>query len=362
MIPALSTAAPTPLVGLDHEELVIRRGRRSGVYTIVAVHSTTLGPALGGCRMWRYESPADAARDALRLSRAMTFKAAAAGLDLGGGKGVVGAPAGPAPRGKARTAMLLDFADTVEVLEGSYITAEDVGTSARDMAVIEQRTKHVTGRPPSHGGSGDPSPYTALGVQAAMRAACEERFGSPELRGRSVAVIGLGRVGSRVASLLAKAGAKLLVADIDASKRELARRTGARWTDPSTALLAEVDIVAPCALGGAIDEYNVGRLRCEIICGAANNQLVHEGLGEDLQAHGILYAPDFIANAGGLMNVGAEVEPGGHDPKRVRRRVLGIEETMREIFQAADSSGRPPLAEAYERARRRLSSAGREVV
>ena len=340
---------------------MVRRGRRSGVYSIVAVHSTTLGPALGGCRMWRYESTAEAARDALRLSRAMTFKAAAAGLDLGGGKGVISAPAGPAPTGRQRKEMLLDFGDTVEVLEGDYITAEDVGTSARDMAVIEERTKHVTGRPPSQGGSGDPSPYTALGVQAAMRAAAENRWGSPELKGRSVAVIGLGRVGSRLARGLAKAGAKLLVADIDSSKRELARELGARWTDTSTALLAEVDVVAPCALGGAVDEYSVGRLRCEIVCGAANNQLAHEGLGEDLAAHGILYAPDFIANAGGLMNVGAEVEPAGHDPKRVRKRVLGIEDTMREIFDAAARSGRTPLEAAYERARARLSQAGRDV-
>ena len=358
---AVPTVPPTPLVGLDHEELVIRRGRRSGAYSIVAVHSTTLGPALGGCRMWRYESTADAARDALRLSRAMTFKAAAAGLDLGGGKGVIAAPAGPAPSGKARKAMLLDFADTVEVLEGAYITAEDVGTSARDMAVIEQRTKHVTGRPPSRGGSGDPSPYTALGVQASMRAACDRRFGSPELKGRSVAVIGLGRVGSRLARGLAKAGAKLLVADIDKSKRDLARDLGARWTDTSTALLAEVDVLAPCALGGAIDEWSVGRLRCEVVCGAANNQLAHEGLGDDLAAHGILYAPDFIANAGGLMNVGAEVEPGGHDPKRVRARVLGIEDTMRAIFEDAERSGRTPLEAAYERARSRLAAAGRDV-
>ena len=340
---------------------MIRRGRRSGAYTIVAVHSTTLGPALGGCRMWRYESPADAARDALRLSRAMTFKAAAAGLDLGGGKGVIALPAGPPPKGRARTEILLDFADTVEVLEGSYITAEDVGTSARDMSVIERRTKWVTGRPPSRGGSGDPSPYTALGVQAAMRAACERRFGTADLSGRSVAVVGLGRVGSRVARGLAKAGAELLVADIDDSKRALARELGARWTNTDTALLMDVDVLAPCALGGVINEYTVGRLGCEVVCGAANNQLAHEGLGEDLAAHGILYAPDFIANAGGLMNVGSEVEPEGHDRARVRERVLGIEETMRAIFDEAEQSGRPPLAAAYDRARRRLAAAGREV-
>jgi leucine dehydrogenase len=357
----VSPTPATPLISLDHEELVIRRGRRSGVYTIVAVHSTTLGPALGGCRMWRYENAAEAARDALRLSRAMTFKAAAAGLDLGGGKGVISAPAGGPPAGKRRRAMLLDFADTVEALEGSYITAEDVGTSARDMAAMEERTKFVTGRPRSRGGSGDPSPYTALGVEAAMRASCEHRFGSTSLKGRTVSIIGLGRVGGRLAKLVARAGAKLIVADIDPGKRALAQKLGARWMDPTTAVLADADVVAPCALGGAIDEYNAGRLRCEIVCGAANNQLAHEGLGDDLAAHGILYAPDFIANAGGLINVGAELDPDGYDSKRVRRRVLGIEDTMREIYAEAERLGRPPLVAAYALARRRLAEAGQEV-
>src|SRR5947208_14404805 len=179
----------TPLISLDHEELVIRRGRRRGVYTIVAVHSTTLGPALGGCRMWRYESSADGARDALRLSRAMTFKASAAGLSLGGGKAVISLPPGAAPTGRQRRAILEDFGDTVEILEGAYYTAEDVGTSSRDMTTIAKQTKHVTGLPRSSGGSGDPSPFTALGVQAAMRASCERVFGSPSLKGRTVAII-----------------------------------------------------------------------------------------------------------------------------------------------------------------------------
>jgi leucine dehydrogenase len=180
----------TPLISLDHEELVIRRGRRSGVYTIVAVHSTALGPALGGCRMWRYESSADGARDALRLSRAMTFKTAACGLNVGGGKGVICLEPGRAPTGKARRDVLLDFADTIEVLEGNYITAEDVGTGPKDMAVIAAQTKYVTGLGKKQGGSGDPSPYTAMGVEAAMRACCESAFGSPDLQGRKVAIIG----------------------------------------------------------------------------------------------------------------------------------------------------------------------------
>ena len=209
----------TPLISLDHEELVIRRGRRSGVYTIVAVHSTALGPALGGCRMWRYESSADGARDALRLSRAMTFKSAACGLNVGGGKGVICLEPGRAPVGKARRDVLLDFADTINVLEGSYITAEDVGTSAKDMAVIADGTEWVTGLGRTRGGSGDPSPYTAMGVEAAMRACCESVFGSPDLGGRSVAVVGAGRVGSQLAKRLVKAGARLVVADIDESRR-----------------------------------------------------------------------------------------------------------------------------------------------
>src|SRR5436190_4833227 len=233
----------TPLISLDHEELVIRRGRRSGVYTIVAVHSTTLGPALGGCRMWRYASSADGARDALRLSRAMTFKAAAAGLDLGGGKAVISLPPGPPPNGRSRRAVLEDFADAVSVLEGAYVTAEDVGTSSRDMSVIAERTKWVTGLPRGRGGSGDPSPFTAFGVEAAMRASCERVFGSPSLKGKSIAVIGAGRVGSRVARLVTKAGAKVLLADIDESKTSLLKELrGAKWTDPTSALLAEVDI------------------------------------------------------------------------------------------------------------------------
>src|SRR5439155_4752706 len=188
-------ASATPLISLDHEELVIRKGRRSGVYTVVAVHSTRLGPALGGCRLWRYASSADGARDALRLSRTMTFKAAAADVRLGGGKGVICAPPGAPPSGRRRRDMLHDFADTVNVLEGSYITAEDVGTSSADMVTIAERSKYVSGLPRSKGGSGDPSPVTALGVEAAMRACCEYRFGTRDLAGKRVAIVGVGRVG-----------------------------------------------------------------------------------------------------------------------------------------------------------------------
>jgi leucine dehydrogenase len=354
-------ASASALVALDHEELVVRKGRRSGIYTIVAVHSTTLGPSLGGCRMWRYASSADAARDALRLSRAMTFKNAAAGLNLGGGKSVISLPPGPPPTGKQRKAILEDFGDTAAILEGAYYTAEDVGTSSRDMTVIAERTKYVTGLPRGRGGSGDPSPFTAIGVEAAMRASCQHVYGTTSLKGRSIAVIGAGRVGERLARLLSKAGAKLVLADIDESKKKLARELKAKWSDPTSALLSEVDIVAPCALGGMVNGHSVQRLRCEIVCGSANNQLAHDGLAEDLAERGILYAPDFIANAGGVMNVATELDPEGYDAARTKRRALGIEETMDHIYDEAARSKTTPLATAYALARRRLAEAGAEL-
>ena len=349
----MSDASPTPLVSLDHEELVVRRGRRSGVYTIVAVHSTVRGPALGGCRMWRYEDSAEGTRDALRLSRAMTFKAAAAGLPLGGGKGVICLPPGRAPQGRGRRDILLDFADTVNTLDGRYVTAEDVGTGARDMAVLADGTEHVCGLSRAKGGSGDPSPYTALGVEEAIRACCEQRFGTADLAGLTVAVIGVGRVGSKLARRLAGAGAQLVLTDIDEGKRRVAEElTGSRWTDPSSALLAEVDVVAPCALGGAVDQVTVGRLRCQVLCGSANNQLAHEGLAEDLAANGVLYGPDFIANAGGLINVAVELE--GYDPGRARRRVAEVGDTMRMVLRTARGRGVTPVEAAYALARARL--------
>jgi len=249
--------------------------------------------------------------------------------------------------------MLLDFADTVNALDGRYVTAEDVGTSARDMAVIAGGTEHVRGLSRSKGGSGDPSPYTALGVEAAIRACCERRFGSPNLEGRTVSVIGVGRVGSKLARRLARAGATLILTDIDEAKRSFAEGLpGSRWADPSSALLAEVDVVAPCALGGAVDEVTVGRLRRHVLCGAANNQLAHDGLAEDLEAHGILYGPDFIANAGGLINIAVELE--GYDPGRARRRVARIGDTMREVLERAHAGGVTSVAAAYALARARL--------
>jgi leucine dehydrogenase len=336
--------------------VLLRRGARAGLYTCVAVHSTVRGPSLGGCRMWEYEDAPAALRDALRLSRAMTYKAAVADLALGGGKGVIMIPLGTRMSSERRHGALLDFAETVEALGGRYITAEDVGTSSRDMSVIAEGTAHVAGLARSRGGSGDPSPFTALGVEAAIRACCERNFGSSSLRGRTICVVGLGHVGSRVARRCARAGAELLLADVDIRKRVLAEQLGARWLSTDQALESVVDVLAPCALGGILNQETVPRLRCQVIAGAANNQLAEDRVADLLAARGILWAPDFVVNAGGLINIADELD--GYDPARARRRARGVGDTLREIFEVADAAGATPLTAAMELARRRLTTTG----
>ncbi|MEA2226892.1 MAG: leucine dehydrogenase [Solirubrobacteraceae bacterium] len=303
--------------------------------------------------MWSYGDTGAAIDDALRLARAMTYKAACAGLPLGGGKGVIALPDG-APRGHARRDVLLDFGETVDALAGSYVTAEDVGTSSRDMTVIAQATSHVSGLAQARGGSGDPSPYTALGVQEAVLASCERAFGSRSLKGRSVAVVGLGSVGLRLARLLARRGATLVVTDIDEGRRADAERLGARWAPPDRALTAEVDVLAPCALGGMLNEETVPRLQAPVIAGAANNQLADDAVADLLAGRGILWAPDFVCNAGGIINISVELEPEGYDPRRARRRVQGIGDTLQAIYDAAGGDT-TPLQAAMDLARRRLA-------
>jgi leucine dehydrogenase len=304
--------------------------------------------------MWSYDDARAAVRDALRLSRAMTLKAAVADLALGGGKGVIMAPARGILSAGRRRAALLDFADTVQSLQGRYVTAEDVGTSSRDMSVIAQRTAHVAGLARARGGSGDPSPLTALGVEAAIGATCERAFGDGRLAERSICVIGLGHVGSRVAKRCARAGATLTLADVDERKRGLAEQLGARWTTPGAALTTSVDVLVPCALGGLLDDTTVGRLRCRAIAGAANNQLAEDRIAARLAQRGILWAPDFVANAGGLINIGCE--PGGYDGTDARRRVRGIAATLREIFDRAEADRSTPLAAALALASARLEA------
>jgi leucine dehydrogenase len=282
-----------------------------------------------------------------------------AGLPLGGGKGVIMLPAGHAPPGgDDRRNVLLDFGETVGMLDGAYVTAEDVGTSDRDMAVIAEATDHVAGLAVEGGSSGDPSPWTALGVRCAMEVACERAFGSASLEGRSVAVVGLGRVGGKLARLLAEAGATLVCADVDDGKRALADELGAAWADPGAAVTAEVDVLAPCALGGVLDEDTVPHLRCRVIAGAANNQLAADPVAVQLADREIVWAPDFVANAGGIINIAVEFEAAGYDAGRAEERVRGVSDTTRAVFDHADATGATTLAAAIEIARRRLAEAG----
>jgi leucine dehydrogenase len=340
--------------GPDHELLLVRRGARTGVQMIVAVHSTVLGPALGGCRIWHYETLDAAIEDALRLSGAMTLKAAAAQLTLGGGKSVIRLPAGMEPRGSLREALLADFADGLNLLDGRYITAEDVGSSAEDMQTLSRLSRFVVGSPPQLGGSGDPGAFTALGVLASMRACCARRYGSADLRGRTVAIVGTGHVGEPLARLLGEEGASLVLSDIDESRAALARELGASWLDPQAALRAEVDILAPCAMGAVLDGLLVEELRCAIVCGSANNQLARDELAERLAARGILYAPDFIVNSGGLINVSLELT--GYDPALATRRVSAIEGVLGDVLDHAESESITPLAAAIELAGSRLAA------
>jgi leucine dehydrogenase len=259
--------------------------------------------------------------------------------------------------GARRRAALLDFGDAVAALGGRYVTAEDVGTSDADMQVIAERTPHVAGLARERGGSGDPSPWTALGVAAAIRVTCERIWGSQSLAGRRIAVIGLGHVGGELARLLAREGAELLVADVDAAKQSLARELGAAWAQPAAALEAAVDLVAPCALGGVLDHETVPRLRCRAVAGAANNQLASDDIAALLHARGVLWAPDFVANAGGIINISVELEPDGYDPARAEQRVLAVGDTLRSVFAMAEAEGTTPLAAAQALARRRLEEA-----
>jgi leucine dehydrogenase len=340
---------------LDHEELYVRRGPRSGLFTIVAVHSTVRGPSLGGCRMWTYDDNRAAIRDALRLSEGMTYKSAVAGLPLGGGKGVIVLKPGEPLDAKRRRAALTDFGETVERLNGTYVTAEDVGTSTTDMTVIAKTTSHVSGLSRRAGGSGDPSPYTALGVVHAIEATAERVYGTPSLKDRTVAVVGLGHVGLRVARLLHRAGARLLVADIDATKRAEAAKLDARWATPAKAMAAAVDVLVPCALGGVLDHDTVPQLQTPAIAGAANNQLAAADVADLLRERDILWAPDFVANAGGIVNISVERDPGGYDPDRATARTALIGDTLRRIYDDASAAQATPLAAAMALAEKNLS-------
>jgi leucine dehydrogenase len=254
---------------------------------------------------------------------------------------------------------MLDLGDVVESLEGRYVTAEDVGTGTDDMTAIGERTSHVVGRPVEAGGSGDPSPVTARGVEAAIRACCKHRYGSADLAGRTIAIVGLGHVGLALAERLSSAGSGLIVSDIDAEKRAAAIDLGARWLEPEEAISAECDVLAPCALGGAINPDTIDELRCKIVCGSANNVLAGDSLAVELTRREILYAPDFIANAGGLINVYGDL----HELSRERldQLVDGIGTAIERVFEAASAGSITPLDAARAVALERLEAAMRDA-
>jgi leucine dehydrogenase len=342
----MTALAPGRTLASDYEEIRTVEGKRSGLVMAIAIHRTVDGRSLGGCRFEPYESPDDALADVKRLARAMTFKAAVAGLRLGGGKGVIAAEPDSPPDAYHRRLALRDFAELVESFEGRYITAQDAGTSEEDIAYMARFTKHLSGRPRKDGGSGDPSPYTAHGVDVAIRASLRG-----PLAGRHVVVVGLGHVGSKLALRLREAGATLTVSDIDPRRRTLADELGARWLEPHQAMVAEADVLAPCALGGVLDRQTVAQLHVAVVAGAANNQLADEGVADVLRERGIVWAPDFVANAGGLIAVADERH--GFDLERVESSIERIGVTLQEIYARAAAAGTNTLIAAQELAAER---------
>lgn len=342
------------LSAYDHEQILFCRNDDVGLRAIIAVHNTTLGPALGGCRLYDYATEADAVRDVLRLSRGMTYKAAVAGLDLGGGKSVIiGDPS------MKSEAMFRAFGRHVQSLSGRYITAEDMNTSVEDMDNIRRETKWVTGSAAAHGGSGDPSPVTAWGCYHGIRACLEVIYGSPDVAGRTIAIQGVGNVGYYLAKFLHEGGASLLYADI--SQKRLGRvveEFGGTVLEGDEFYRANCDVLAPCAIGGIINTRTIPLIKAPIIAGGANNQLDDETRdGEALAERGITYAPDYVINAGGLINVCAELKHQGRD--KAMGDAAAIFNTVKRIINKAKSQGTTTIRAANKVAEERIESVGR---
>lgn len=345
------------LRGWDGEFVAIRYDEPSEAWVFVGVHSTALGPGFGGTRMKVYGAPEDALRDVLRLSSAMTWKNALAGIDFGGGKSVLAVPA--IPQGDARRALLERYADLVASLGGSYVTACDMNTTERDMDVVGERCPHVMGRSAAAGGSGTSAPDTALGVFHGIRAAVAHAFGSPDLAGRSIAVQGTGAVGAPLARLLAEAGASLLVADVDAERAgDLASQVGATAVEPDRIVETPCDVFAPCATGGVLNPETIPRLRCAIVAGAANNQLAEPRDADRLAERRILYAPDFVVNAGGVLHL-AGYERLGWTSEEMTARLAGIGVTLERVLEEAAAERVTPQAAAMRLARERVEDGRR---
>lgn len=304
----------------------------SGLRAMIAVHSTALGPALGGLRMWPYRSWDEAQFDVLRLARGMTYKSAVADTGLGGGKSVILGN----PKTDKSEALFRAMGKFVDAFGGKYITAEDVGTSVEDLVLVRKETRWATGLPREIGSSGDPSPWTALGVFRGIKACLEEVYGSGEFAGRTVAMQGLGHVGGFLAEHLAKAGARLVVTDLSPERaKETATRLGATVVAPEAIYDVACDVFSPNALGAVINDDTIKRLKTKIIAGAANNVLLREEHGDRLREMGVLYAPDYVINAGGIINVSIEVEKEGYDEARSRKKVENIYNALKTVFRMA---------------------------
>jgi leucine dehydrogenase len=339
------------LAGHDHEQLVFCHEPSSGYSGLIAIHNTTLGPALGGTRYWHYKSEHEAVVDALRLSRAMTYKAAVAGLSLGGGKSVIMADHGT----HEREAVFRAHGRFVESLKGRYITAEDVGTSPADMDYIHLETEHVVGL---QGRSGDPSPVTSYGVYRGIKACAKVVFGGDGLAGKTVAVQGCGHVGYHLCRFLNEEGARLVVTDIDSEKvKRVVEDFRARAVGLDEIYGVEAEVFAPCALGAVINDNSLKQLKVRIVAGGANNQLAEERHGDLLEEKGILYAPDYVINAGGLINVNSELE--GWTAERAQRKAGEIYDTLLRLFALAKEEGLPTYRAADRLAERRIEAVGR---
>jgi valine dehydrogenase (NAD+) len=356
-VPAPGSVDPVDVfeLGPEHEQVVFCNDPATGLKAIVAIHSTALGPALGGTRFYPYASTADAVRDVLNLSRGMSYKAALAGLDLGGGKAVIiGDPA----TGKSE-ALLRAYGRFVQSLNGRYFTACDVGTFSADMDVVARECDFVTGRTVAHGGAGDSSVLTAYGVFQGMRASAEALWGSPSLAGRTVGVAGVGKVGHHLVKHLVEDGASVVVTDVHRPAVEaVLREYAAVAVDDTDALVrADLDVYAPCAMGGALTDEVVDVLSARIVCGAANNQLSHPGIEKALADRGILYAPDYCVNSGGLIQVADELE--GFSFERAQQRAAQIYDTTRAVFELARTDSVTPAEAADRLAERRMRDVGR---
>ncbi|KAF1688058.1 leucine dehydrogenase [Pseudoxanthomonas broegbernensis] len=337
-----------------HEQVVFCNNPEAGLKAIVAVHNTVLGPALGGVRMRPYANEADAVRDVLRLSRTMTYKNALAGLNIGGGKAVILGD----PKTDKSEVLLRAFGRAVEALGGRYITAEDVGTDVNDMELLYLETEYVTGVHQVHGGSGDPAPFTAYGTLQGLMASLQRKFGHEEVGKVSIAVQGLGHIGMELAKLLKERGAKLFVADLDPAKVERAvTEFGAEAVACGDIHEVPADVFAPCAMEGGIDERTLERLKAKIVCGSANNQLASHAIGDELHRRGILYAPDYAVNAGGVMNVSLEID--GYNRERAMRLIRSIYHNVGKVFDLSEREDISPQYAADRIAEARLAAVGR---